>query len=59
MAEQALEVATPYGKVAIHLEVIAHIAARALEKVEGARPLKASSGIMGFFGAEELSLIHI
>ncbi len=53
MAEQVLEVETPYGKVTIHHEVIAHIAARALEKVEGARPLKGSAGLMGFFGAEE------
>lgn len=53
MAEQPLEVGTPYGKVTIHHDVIAHIAARALEKVEGARPLKSSPGIMGFFGGEE------
>jgi uncharacterized alkaline shock family protein YloU len=53
MAEQPLEVGTPYGKVTIHHEVIANIAANALEKVEGARPLKSTVGIMGFFGAEE------
>jgi len=53
MAEQPLELGTPYGKVTIHHEVISDIAAKALEKVEGARPLKASAGIMGFFGAEE------
>lgn len=53
MAEQTLELETPFGKVILQQEVASVIASKALEKVEGARPLKAVTGFRGIFGGEE------
>ncbi len=53
MAEQPVELESPYGKILLHHEVVSVIAAEALKKVEGARPLRGPQGIRGFFGGEE------
>lgn len=54
MAEQRWETPQPLGLVAVRQEVLSAVAARALEGVEGARPLRGGGGIIGrLAGSEE------
>ncbi len=60
MAEQRLVLERPLGRVTVHLGVLEAIAARAVEKVEGVRPLRLGGGLKNIFtGAEEGLLINL
>jgi len=56
MAEQRLELERPLGRVIIHSGVVEAIAARAVEKVEGVRPLRGGGGLMSIFAGPEEGL---
>lgn len=56
MAEQRLELERPLGRVIIHSGVVEAIAARAVEKVEGVRPLRGGGGLMNIFAGPEEGL---
>jgi uncharacterized alkaline shock family protein YloU len=58
MAEQKLVLERPLGQVALHLSVLQAFAARAVEKVEGVRPLHAGGGLKTIFASPEEGL-HI
>ncbi len=54
MAEQSWQSPQPLGMVAVRQEVLSAIAARAVEGVEGVRPLRGGGGIIGLLaGGEE------
>ncbi len=60
MAEQRWEVPQPLGRLAIRQEVLSAIALRAIEGVEGVRPLRGGGGIRGLLaGGEESVQIKI
>ncbi|MBC7220756.1 Asp23/Gls24 family envelope stress response protein [Candidatus Bipolaricaulota bacterium] len=53
MAEQRWETPQPLGLVAVRQEVLTSIAARAMEGVEGVRPLRGGGGIIGILSGGE------
>ncbi|MBC7092812.1 Asp23/Gls24 family envelope stress response protein [Candidatus Bipolaricaulota bacterium] len=53
MAEQKLELKQPLGRLVVRQEVLTAIAARAVERVEGVRPLRGGGGIIGIFAGPE------
>jgi len=53
MAEQKLVQERSLGQVIVNLSVLQEIAAKAVEKVEGVRPLRGGGGFMNIFGPEE------
>ncbi len=53
MAEQRWETLQPLGLVAVRQEVLTSIAARAMEGVEGVRPLRGGGGIIGILSGGE------
>ena len=57
MAEQKLILERPLGRVSVHLSALEAIAARAVEKVEGVRPLLRSGGLMNIFAGPEEGLV--
>lgn len=60
MAEQKLVLERPLGRVTVNPAVLEAIAARAVEKVEGVRPLHRGGGLKNIFaGAEEGLLITL
>lgn len=56
MAQDNLQLEWPLGMVTIHPEVLQAVAVRAVEKVEGVRPLRGGGGIMGIFAGPEEGL---
>lgn len=60
MPEPRWEVPQPLGRLAIRQEVLSAIALRAIEGVEGVRPLRGGGGIRGLLaGGEESVQIRI
>ncbi|RLE28827.1 hypothetical protein DRJ54_05810 [Candidatus Acetothermia bacterium] len=57
MAEQRLVLERPLGQVIVHLPVLEAIAARAVEKVEGVRPLLRGGGLRNIFAGPEEGLL--
>ncbi|GAB4306927.1 MAG: hypothetical protein Kow0097_06790 [Candidatus Bipolaricaulota bacterium] len=53
MAEQRWETLQPLGLVTVRQEVLTSIAARAMEGVEGVRPLRGGGGIIGILSGGE------
>lgn len=56
MAEQVLELEGPFGRLTVREDVVATLVAKALEKVEGVRPLRGGGGILGIFSGPEEGL---
>lgn len=56
MAEQRWETPQPLGVVAVRQEVLSAIAARAIDGIEGVRPLRGGGGIIGLLGGGEESV---
>lgn len=56
MAEQKLILERPLGRVTMNLPVLEAIVARAVEKVEGVRPLRGGGGLINIFAGPEEGL---
>ena len=56
MAEQKLILERPLGRVSMNLPVLEAIVARAVDKVEGVRPLRGGGGLMNIFSGPEEGL---
>jgi len=56
MAEQKLILERPLGRVTMSLPVLEAIVARAVEKVEGVRPLRGGGGLITIFAGPEEGL---
>ncbi len=58
MAEQQVVLDLPLGRASVHSEVLAATVAKALDKVEGVRPLRGGGGVIAIFGGGEES-VHL
>ncbi len=56
MAEQKLILERPLGRVTMNLPVLEAIVARAVDKVEGVRPLRGGGGLINIFAGPEEGL---
>jgi uncharacterized alkaline shock family protein YloU len=57
MAEQKLVLERPLGQITVNLSVLQEIAAKAVDKVEGVRPLRGGGGFMNIFSGPEEGLL--